>query len=182
MPHGFRPYRPSDRAACLRLFDSNCPQYFDPSERADFAYFLDDLAATAAPDQPADAPETAEGAAAPSQVRYLVLEGATGLLACGGLETASDGQKAWLAWGMVDRDSHQQRLGSHLTEARLALARRLPGLREVHLATSQLVHGFYARFGFELREITPQGFGPDLDRYDMVLPLEARAGQSNAAG
>ena len=38
----FRRYAVSDKEACLALFDSNVPEFFDPAERADFGTFLDD--------------------------------------------------------------------------------------------------------------------------------------------
>lgn len=39
--NALRPYRAPDRDACLRIFDSNTPPFFDVSERADFEAFLD---------------------------------------------------------------------------------------------------------------------------------------------
>lgn len=144
-----RPYQSADLAACLALFDSNCPRFFAPSEREEFAAFL------AAP-HPATAP-------------YLVLETAGDILACGGIEVS--GPDAHLTWGMVARDRHGQRLGTRLTEARLALARSLPGVERLLLSTSQHTEGFYAGFGFAVTARLPDGFGPDLDHVDMALPL-----------
>ena len=37
----FAPYADGDREACLALFDANCPTFFAPNERADYAAFLD---------------------------------------------------------------------------------------------------------------------------------------------
>ncbi|NTT84677.1 GNAT family N-acetyltransferase [Tabrizicola fusiformis] len=145
----FRPFRPDDITACLALFDGNCPRFFAPSEREEFASFL------TAP-RPSDAP-------------YLVLEDEGDILACGGIEIS--GPDAHLTWGMVARDRHGQRLGTRLTEARLALARTLPGVERLILSTSQHTQGFYAGFGFAVTAHTPDGFGPGLDRVDMALLL-----------
>lgn len=145
----FRPFRPDDITACLAIFDGNCPRFFAPSEREEFAAFL------TAP-RPSDAP-------------YLVLEDESDILACGGIEVS--GPDAHLTWGMVARDRHGQHLGTRLTEARLALARTLPGVERLILSTSQHTQGFYAGFGFTLTARTPDGFGPGLDRIDMALPL-----------
>lgn len=145
----FRPFRPDDITACLAIFDGNCPRFFAPSEREEFAAFL------TAP-HPADAP-------------YLVLEDEGDILACGGI--AVSGPDAHLTWGMVARDRHGQRLGTRLTEARLALARTLPGVERLILSTSQHTQGFYAGFGFAVTAHTPDGFGPGLDRVDMALPF-----------
>ena len=62
-------------------------------------------------------------------------------------------------------------LQARLTEARLALARTLPGVERLILSTSQHTQGFYAGFGFAVTAHTPDGFGPGLDRVDMALLL-----------
>jgi len=145
-----RPYRPEDLAACLALFDSNTPPFFAPEERAEFSAFLETLPA-------ADRP-------------YLVLTQAGEVIACGGLILETKG-RASFTWGMVARAHHGQRLGTQLMQARLDLARSLPGITELVLATSQHTHGFYKGFGFTTQGITPDGFGPGLDRWDMTLRL-----------
>lgn len=146
-----RPYTPQDRAACLRIFDSNVPTYFAQRERAEFGAFL----GTLDPDCP-----------------YLVLIAKGDVVACGGLEIEAAIGRAALSWGMVDRACHGQGLGTALTVARLALARKVPGLSVLTLATSQQTGGFYAGFGFVVTRVTPDGFGPGLDRWDMRLSLD----------
>ena len=42
MKYSFSPYTPEKEAACLALFDANCPEFFAPNERDDFAAFLKD--------------------------------------------------------------------------------------------------------------------------------------------
>ncbi|WP_284164400.1 GNAT family N-acetyltransferase [Frigidibacter sp. SD6-1] len=146
-----RPYAACDFDRCLSIFDGNLPDFFDPAERTDFVQFLRDSAASAAP--------------------YLVLERDGRVIACGGLDKAPGSRSAGLCWGMVDRPLHGTGLGTRLTEARLALARSLPGIDEVVLSTSQHTRAFYARFGFAVTRVTPDGFGPGLDRCDMRLCL-----------
>lgn len=147
-----RPYAPADLGACLALFDSNLPRFFAPGERPEFQAFL-------SPPAP------------PTLAPYLVLEQSGRPVACGGLSIDPPARRASLTWGMVDRARQGQGLGRRLTEARLDLARALPGLNEVILATSPLTLGFYARFGFVPTGCIPDGFGPGLDRWDMVLRL-----------
>lgn len=150
-----RPYEPRDLAACLAIFDSNVPIWFAPDERPDFCRFL-------------ARPEARGGP-------YLVLVQGADLLACGGLDLGAAPGRAGLTWGMVARAHHGRGLGTRLTEARIALARATPGITELALETSQHTRGFYERFGFALQSVTPDGFGPGLDRCDMVLSLaEAR--------
>lgn len=135
--------------ACLAIFDGNVPDYFAAAERAEFVAFLTGLAVGAP---------------------YLVLVRDGQVVACGGLEIEPGG-RATLSWGMVDRAVQARGLGTRLTQARLAMARATPGVTELTLATSQHTQGFYARFGFVTTEVTPDGFGPCLDRWDMILRL-----------
>lgn len=146
-----RPYAPRDRAACLAIFDGNMPRFFAPEERADFVAFLEALPR-------ADWP-------------YLVLERDGAVIGCGGLILDAPARRAGLSWGMVDVRLHGTGLGRRLTEARLALVRGMPGIAAVTMETSQHTQGFYARLGFAVQAVTPDGFGPGLDRWDMVLRL-----------
>lgn len=146
-----RPFAAGDGTACLALFDGNVPRFFAAEERAEFEAFLAG---------PALGPDP-----------YLVLDQNGALVGCGGLSRAPGTRRVSLSWGMVDRARQGQGLGRMLTETRLALARTLPGIDTVALNTSQHTQGFYARFGFAVEKITPDGFGPGLDRWDMILRL-----------
>ncbi len=144
-----RDYDAADRAACLALFESNSPAYFDPSERADYEAFLDAIA-----------------------FPYLVIEEEAGLAACGGwARRSSDPGVVDLCWGMVRRDLHRSGLGARLLEARLAQIRATPGIRAVLLQTTQHTEGFFARYGFVTRQVTPDGFARGFHRHDMRLDL-----------
>ena len=142
-----RPYHQNDFVACLAVFDSNLPKFFAPQEREEFVSFLQGM----------------------RRGQYIVLEDGSAVIACGGLVLDETGQSASLSWGMVAQPHHGQGLGTHLTQARLDIARRLPGLAKITLSTSQHTTGFYTGFGFVTQQIVPQGFGPDLHRHDMVL-------------
>jgi ribosomal protein S18 acetylase RimI-like enzyme len=143
-----RGYAPADRAACLTLFDGNMPTFFAPDERAEFAAFLD-----------AQATDWA----------FRIVERGGAIVACGGHRVAADGETAGFCWGMVDRRLHRTGLGRILTQARLDAARATPGVRQVRLDTSQQTQGFYARFGFVVERVVPDGYAPGLDRVDMLL-------------
>ncbi len=146
-----RTYQAEDMAGCLALFDSNTPRFFDVSERDSFVGFLQDQAL---------------------RWPYQVIELDGRIVGCGGHAVEPDGVSVALCWGMVDNDLHGQGLGRVLTEARIAAARGTPGITRVILNTSQHTQGFYARFGFEVETVTPDGFAPGIDRWDMVLRLD----------
>ena len=149
-----RAFLPADRAACLAVFDSNVPQFFLPSERAEYAQDLGEF----------------ESGGWGSAATYLVLEDAAGIAACGGAYLGKDG-RAGLAWGMVDRARHRRGLGSELLQARLDWLRGQPRAREVWLDTSQHSAPFFQRFGFNVMKRAEGGYGPGLDRIDMRLDL-----------
>ncbi len=150
-----RPYVTQDHAACLALFDSNVPQFFDRSERAAFERFLEHDAGT---------------------WHYLVIVRAGAVVACGGHALSIDGRVASFGWGMVDRRLHRQGLGRALTEARLDACRRSAGVARIELDTSQHTRAFYTRFGFGVERVMTDGYGPRLDRWDMALDLDCARG------
>jgi hypothetical protein len=58
-----------------------------------------------------------------------------------------------------------------LVRERLARIRQDPVVRSVRLTTSQHTFRFYAREGFVLKEIIPDGYAPGLDQYRMLLTM-----------
>lgn len=143
-----RTYTPADRDACLALFDSNAPRFFDPSERAGFEGFLDEM-----------------------RWPYQVIARDGAIVACGGHAVEPDGRTVSLCWGMVEQGLHGQGLGRLLTEARLAAARAEPGVTSVRLDTGRHTTGFYERFGFGIERVVRDGYAPGSDRFDMRLML-----------
>lgn len=143
-----REYTPQDKTACLELFDSNLEPYFKPEERSDFSSFLDRKVGD-----------------------YFVVENEGEIVGCGGIALRPEIGEGNLTWGMINRQKHRQGIGGFLTEARLERLRQIPGLKTVAIQTSQHTAAFYARYGFEVREIIPDGFGPGLDNYKMTLEI-----------
>ena len=141
----FRSYQSADQAACLAIFDSNTPPFFDPTERPGFESFLER--------QPCP---------------YFVLEQIGQVVACGGYCT-QENRDIVLAWGMVRRDLHKRGLGSILLRERLAHIRaNHPGQRVV-IDTSQHSQAFFERQGFRITGGQENYYGPGLHRIDMEL-------------
>lgn len=145
-----RAYRPSDITACLDIFDGNTPKFFSPVERGEFEQFLTNCAVA---------------------WEYQVIERNGRLVACGGHAIDKDAKSANFCWGMVASDLHGTGLGKMLTWARLTAASALNEIAIVRLDTSQHTQGFYAQFGFLPERIIPDGYGPGLDQWEMVLDL-----------
>jgi len=141
---GFRAYRAADKAACLALFDANCPAFFAPNERDDYASFL---------------------ASAPPQYRVCV-EGAQIIGAFGVLPAeAGEGRLNWI---LVDPRRQGTGLGSAMmSEVRQAVL--AGGMHTVHIAASQHSAPFFTRFGATPERETRDGWGPGMNRIDMRL-------------
>ena len=146
-----RPYQPSDREACLALFESNVPRFFHAGERQDFIEFLD----------------AAESA-------YVVVTEGDAVVGSGGFTLSDNGQVANLCWGMVRRDHHGQGLGALLLNARLQAIAANTSACFVRLATSQHTEGFYRRHGFQIQSVEKDGFALGLDEVEMRLCFEPR--------
>lgn len=139
-----RPFSASDRHSCLALFDQNCPEFFDPGERADYLEFLES-----------------------SPAGYeLCLQGGQVVGAFGVCDREAGGVA--LRWILIASAAQGQGVGT----AMMAWARescRARGARVLHIAASQKSAPFFARFGARAVKSIPQGWGPTLDRIEMEL-------------
>ncbi len=139
-----RPFVATDADACLTLFDSNVPRYFDSSERSGFADFL----------------EQPDG-------HYFVIEQDSEVCGCGGFVKAERGQ-ARFTWGMVDNARHGAGLGRMLAEYRLQAIEASGEFQEAELSTTPQIAPFFAKFGFETVGVEKDGFAPNMDKVQMV--------------
>jgi len=146
-----RDFRPEDRAACVAVFRSNIPKYFQTSEEPAFAEFLRQPRST-----------------------YLVIEQGSAIVACGGFHDNSEKREARLCWGMVREDLHGEALGTRLLQERLQRIAELPNFDRVRMDTSQHTVKFYERFGFVVESVAKDKYAPGLDRIDMVLRLSVQ--------
>lgn len=142
----FREMTSDDVEGCLNVFDSNVPRYFSAPERGDFEAFIRALPGP-----------------------YYVLQSGADIIACGGYAVTAETGIADLCWGMVRGDRHGRGIGRALTELRVQRALDDPATKRMELNTSQHTVGFYERMGFHTVRVTPDGFAPGLDRYDMVM-------------
>jgi GNAT superfamily N-acetyltransferase len=143
-----RPYQPADRDQCLGLLDSNTPRFFDAGERRKFEGFLDQLSCP-----------------------YFVMEHDGAMVGCGGYAMEQEKTSARLVWGMVRSDSQKLGLGRYLLLFRLREITKVGGIQMVHLDTSQHSAQFYEKQGFKISRIIKDGYGPGLDRVEMMMKL-----------
>jgi N-acetylglutamate synthase-like GNAT family acetyltransferase len=119
-----RTYQAGDLDACLRIFDSNVPEYFSGAARAEFEAFL----------------RSAMGS-------YYVMEHDGNLVGCGGFARETEPGLVSLTWGMIRRDLHRQGLGRFLLFYRLKEIGKLEGVTIVRLRTISSTAAFFERAG-----------------------------------
>jgi GNAT superfamily N-acetyltransferase len=143
----FAPYDAAARDRCLALFDANCPEFFAPNERADYADFLD-----------------RHGGAYTTCTVDAEIVGAFGVIA------ASEPGRMHLNWILIDPASQGVGLGRAIMTETRRLA-QLSGGSCVDIAASHRSAPFFGRFGARELSRTPDGWGPGMHRVDMEWDL-----------
>jgi [ribosomal protein S18]-alanine N-acetyltransferase len=158
-----RLYKLEDKQACLEVFKSNCPKYFDPSELELFDKWLDHQVSEGVGYQSPTYSNSEK------DVYYVVEHLTSGIIGCGGFYIDKDQKEARLAWGMIHVDFHGQGLGKAIyLHRKNVIAQDWPN-HKMTLGTSQHTFPFYQKMGMKVIQSIKSGYGPDLDRYDMVL-------------
>jgi N-acetylglutamate synthase-like GNAT family acetyltransferase len=101
---------------------------------------------------------------------YYVFETKDGIIGCAGFYLLKDQNIATLAWGMIHSSFHKMGYGSLSLLERKRMIHKINPSFKIALSTSQHTFPFYEKMGFSTTGIIAQGFGPELDRYDMVEP------------
>ena len=140
----FRPYRASDRQACIDIFDANCPQYFAPNERQDYDDFL-----------------------AKSPQEYEVCESDGRVLGAFGLSAHNEKEET-LNWILLDPETQGMGVGSEIMH-RVIHRCRSSEITTVKIAASHKSAPFFAHFGAATISTTKDGWGPGMGRVDMEL-------------
>lgn len=153
-----RTYTAADKNACIEVFKSNLPKYFDPAELPLFLAWLEKQ-------------EIGEpGHSGSLEDHYYVLEmGEKGIVGCGGFYVANDADEVRFAWGMIHSGFHKHKLGTELSKFRILKMKEGWPNHKITLGTSQHTFPFYEKMGMKVVKIIPKGYGEELDRYDMEL-------------
>ena len=140
------PYQSKYFEDCIKIIQSNTPKYIDYSEHSDYEDYL-----------------------SRNEKIYFVIFKKSDIVACGGYGVNNSGTKVGLSWGLVQSKYHNKGYGSELLRYRLShIQSNYPGI-DIYLGTSQKTYKFYEKFGFIVEKVTPNGYGAELDQYDMVL-------------
>jgi [ribosomal protein S18]-alanine N-acetyltransferase len=158
-----REYRSEDKAACLEVFKSNCPKFFDRRELELFDKWLQHQANENSVYQSPTYTNSEKDA-------YYVIElHETGIVACGGFYVVKNEKEARLAWGMIHSSFHYKGYGTTLFDHRKKIIQKDWPDHTITLGTSQHTFPFYERMGMKVVNFVKSGYGPELDRYDMIL-------------
>lgn len=137
-----------DKAACLAIFDANCPEFFAANERDDYVRFLD---------------AEIDG--------YEVCELDGRVVGAFGLMSNGVGEHH-LNWIMLDPGSQGAGIGQAMMDRIIAVAREVQATL-VGIAASHKSAPFFARFGAQHISRTEDGWGPGMHRIDMELEIGA---------
>ena len=147
----YRSYRASDQARILKIFESNCPKYFDPNDKKYLIEFLENW----------------------TNEDYLVVINNGNIIGCGGHYVKED--SFGIAWVMFERESIGHR---HLLNTSDQFYGKIEdNIRKENLVlpikvnTTQLMEKLFNRYGFKTYEIIENGFGDGLDEYKMSKSL-----------
>lgn len=137
----FRPFKASDRDACLAIFDANCPEFFAPNERDDYADFLNG---------PTEAYEVC--------LLDKKVVGAFGLF-------GAPQKERGLSWILLDPGCQGAGVGSQIMSRILKAGQGCL----IHIGASHKSAPFFERFGAVAVQRIEDGWGPGMHRVDMEL-------------
>ncbi|NOH71263.1 GNAT family N-acetyltransferase [Vibrio pectenicida] len=143
----FRAYSLHDKAACLTIFDTNCPDYFATNERQDYAEYLDSN---------------------PEGYEVCLLNG--DIVGAFGLSgDTSDCQR--LDWILISSNTQGMGIGHQFMLRAVHKAKRLE-CQQINIAASHLSAPFFARYGANEVSHILDGWGLGMHRVNMELLVD----------
>lgn len=145
-----RKYTPSDKEKIIALLRLNTPQFFSPIEEADLSDYVEHHAE-----------------------HYYVVEIDSIIVGCGGINLVGDGITAKISWDIIHPTTQGKGIGSALTKFRIQKIKEMEGIKVIAVRTSQMAYQYYAKFGFELKEIVKDYWADGFDLYDMECGVDS---------
>ena len=142
--HDIRLFEASDRDGCLAIFDENCPEFFAPNERREYAAFLD---------------QDPDG--------YWVCLLEEHIAGAFGLRNV-DEHTAVLNWILLARTSQGRGLGGGILKQALQTTRS-SGRSLLRISASQRSAPFFAKFGAIELSRREHGWGPGMHRVELRI-------------
>ena len=151
-----RNYKAADKDACIGIFKSNCPKFFDETELIPFIEWLEKQGSG----------KTALEISL-KDCYYVIELPDQEIVACGGFYILKEVEEARLAWGMIHSGFHRKGFGTLLYNYRFDKIRNDWPQHRITLGTSQHTYTFYEKMGMKVIGNVPKGYGEQLDRFDM---------------
>lgn len=143
-----RAYKDEDKTALIEMLRLNTPQYFDPTEEAEYVSYLQH-----------------------ELEYYYVFEEEGVVVGCGGINYIEEENLFRISWDMVHPDFQGKGIGRQLLTWRLNEIKKLDLSNKVIVRTSQIVYRYYEKAGFNLAEIKKDYWAPGFDLYLMKLEI-----------
>ena len=144
-----RAYNKHDNAELIELLRLNTPKFFGPSEEKDFIEQLE---------RHSD--------------NYFVIEDAKTIIGSGGINYGFDnGTTARISWDIIHPDKQGKGIGAKLTHYRIDEIKKNPSIKKIVVRTTQLVHEFYKKIGFQLEKIEKDYWAQGFDLYQMKIEI-----------
>ena len=131
---------------CLSIFDENCPEFFAPNERDEYAEFLD---------------------SAPIGYEVCLINNA--VIGAFGL-VGSHPEFKHLNWILISEKLQGLGIGDAFL-TRVIKCARAQKLQHIKIAASHLSAPFFAKYGAKITLEVTDGWGPNMHRIDMELYL-----------
>ncbi|WP_299218517.1 GNAT family N-acetyltransferase [uncultured Aquimarina sp.] len=144
-----RPYELHDKKELVEIFNLNTPIYFDPKEVNDFEEYLKQHSAT-----------------------YLVIEYENKIVGGAGYDFQEKDNAGRITWIFFHPNYTGLGLGKKMVERCLSILKLNLALEKVVVTTSQLAYKFFDKFGFILKKLEKNYWGPGLDLYLMELQID----------
>lgn len=144
-----REYRVRDKSVVIELLRLNTPQFFAPEEEEDYSEYLDNR-----------------------REDYFVVETEGEIIGAGGINYTDEGKTACISWDLFHPKVQGKGWGSKLTSYRINKIKENPAIKVVFVRTAQMTYKFYAKCGFELKEVVPDYWAKGYDLYRMEIKIK----------
>lgn len=142
------PYKPEHNTEVVEILRANTPDYFAPSEEAEFKNYLES-----------------------EREDYFIVESNDDIVGAGGINYFLADKIARVSWDMIHPDYHGKGIGYQLTQYRIDILADHSAIDTVIVRTSQLVYAFYEKIGFELVNKQRDYWAKGYDLFEMRMPL-----------
>ncbi|WP_274475713.1 GNAT family N-acetyltransferase [Mangrovimonas aestuarii] len=143
-----RQYKASDKSTLIEILKKNVPEYFAEKEIEDLNQYLDY-----------------------GVEEYFVVEINGETVGAGGINFKDNRRIGIISWDYIKPKYHGMGIGRALLKYRLDTISKRNTIKKVIVRTSQKTYPFYAKGGFEVKEIVKDYWAEGFDLYYMEMSV-----------